>query len=162
MTENRFVPPYPPREAEAVPVWRGLLSSDGELWRKQRRIVAASFTPGAVETVAPIFGAAADTQMANWVDGGTDDMAAEATATTMTIIADILLGGDSRLKTPEAIRNIAASLKAGGEVRLSAFHRSRGTGRCARGSVRKRRCGRPWPMLCATGFPKAATIFWGR
>ncbi|MEO1167186.1 MAG: cytochrome P450 [Pseudomonadota bacterium] len=190
MTETRFVPPHPPRTAEAVPVWRGffgerarnsvygwsekafeighirrqvfrftvhipldpdavqrvlqsnaanyakpdivkkliapmigrgLLSSDGELWRRQRRIVAASFTPGAVETVAPMFGAAADAQTARWTGGDTGDMAAEATATTMTIIADTLFGGDARLKTPEAMRNIAASLKAGGEVRISAI-----------------------------------------
>ena len=190
MTGDAFIPPHPPRTAEAVPIWRGffgerarnsvygwsqkafeidhirrqvfrftvhipldpdsvqrvlqsnaanyakpdivkkliapmigrgLLSSDGELWRKQRRIVAASFTPGAVETVAPIFGAVADSHAEQWTDGDTGDMAAEATATTMTIIADTLFSGDARLKTPEAMRNIAASLKAGGEVRLTAI-----------------------------------------
>ncbi|MEM8695086.1 MAG: cytochrome P450 [Pseudomonadota bacterium] len=190
MTDARFVPPHPPREANAAPVWRGLfgerarnsvygwsqkafeirhirrqvlrftvhipldpdavqrvlqtnaanyakpdivkkliapmvgrglLSADGDLWRAQRRIVAASFTPGAVEDVAPIFASAAETQMADWPDGSTGDMAIAATATTMTIIADTLFGGDPRLKTPEAMRNIAASLKAGGEVRLSAI-----------------------------------------
>ena len=102
-------------------IGRGLLSSDGELWRKQRRIVAASFTPGAVEQVIPHFASAALTQSERWQDGEAGDMADEATATTMTIIANTLFSGDARLKTPEAMHNIAASLKAGGEVRLSAI-----------------------------------------
>ena len=42
-------------------IGRGLLTSDGELWREQRRIVAATFSPAAVEAQRAIFveGAAA-------------------------------------------------------------------------------------------------------
>ena len=36
-------------------IGRGLLTSDGELWREQRRIVAASFTPPAVDALVPVF-----------------------------------------------------------------------------------------------------------
>src|SRR5258705_779655 len=36
-------------------IGRGLLSSDGELWRAQRKIVAASFTPPAVDAPVPPF-----------------------------------------------------------------------------------------------------------
>ena len=39
----------------APTIGRGLLSSDGELWRAQRKIVAASFTPPAVDALVPVF-----------------------------------------------------------------------------------------------------------
>lgn len=190
MTDPRFVPPHPPRNPSAAPVWsglfgerarnsvhgwseaafttthirrkvfrftvhiplapasirhvmldnvanyakpdivkrllapmigRGLLSSDGELWRSQRRIVAASFRPPAIDALVPAFAAAAEARMAAWRAGDRRDMAAEATGTTMAIIADTLFGGDKRLKTSEARRNIEAALEAGGETRLPAI-----------------------------------------
>jgi len=36
-------------------IGHGLLSSDGELWRTQRKIVAASFAPPAVDALVPVF-----------------------------------------------------------------------------------------------------------
>ena len=36
-------------------IGRGLLTSDGDLWREQRRIVAASFSPAAVEAQRATF-----------------------------------------------------------------------------------------------------------
>ena len=39
----------------APTIGRGLLSSDGELWRAQRKIVAASFIPPAVDALVPVF-----------------------------------------------------------------------------------------------------------
>ena len=41
-------------------IGRGLLSSDGGLWREQRRIVAASFTPPAVDALVPVFAEVAE------------------------------------------------------------------------------------------------------
>jgi cytochrome P450 len=58
-------------------IGRGLLTADGELWREQRRIVAASFSPAAVEAERPRFGEAARAAMAGWSDGELRDMAAE-------------------------------------------------------------------------------------
>ena len=68
-------------------IGRGLLTSDANLWREQRRIVAASFSPAAVEAQRGMFVEAARTAMVRWVDGERRDMAAEATRTTMTVIA---------------------------------------------------------------------------
>lgn len=101
-------------------IGRGLLSSDGALWREQRRIVAARFAPAAVDALIPAFAAAARARAERWAPG-TRDMADEATATTMAIIADTLFGGDERLKSEAAMRHIAAALKAGGETRLAAI-----------------------------------------
>lgn len=104
-------------------IGRGLLSSDDSLWREQRRIVAASFAPPAVDALVPDFARAATARVAAWGDGGVRDMAAESTATTMSVIADTLFGGDPRLKTDAAMAHIAAALKAAAEARLSAVLR---------------------------------------
>lgn len=103
-------------------IGRGLLLADGALWRKQRKIVAANFTPPAVETLIADFADAADEEAGRWAPGERD-MAAAATATTMRIIADTLFGGDPRLKTPEAMTHIANALAAGGAARVSAILR---------------------------------------
>ncbi len=101
-------------------IGRGLLSSDGELWRDQRRIVAASFAPGAVDALLPVFAGAARTAMARW-SAGTLDMAAQATATTMRIISDALFAGDPRLTSEAAMAHIAAALEGVSEQRLQAL-----------------------------------------
>jgi len=98
-------------------IGRGLLSSDGALWRDQRRIVAANFAPAAIDALIPVFAAAARRAMARWT-GGPEDMAAEATATTMGIIADALFAGDPRLTTRAAMDHISAALEGVSEARL--------------------------------------------
>ena len=51
-------------------IGRGLLTSDGMQWREQRRIVAATFTPPAVDALVPVFAEAAQTATAGWRGGG--------------------------------------------------------------------------------------------
>ncbi|QAY76233.1 cytochrome P450 [Sphingosinicella sp. BN140058] len=97
-------------------IGQGLLSSDGALWRDQRRIVAASFAPAAIDALLPSFARAAEAAMAGW--GGTIDMAQIATATTMRVISDALFGGDPRLTSQAAIGHIAAALEGVGGARL--------------------------------------------
>ncbi len=101
-------------------IGRGLLSSDGALWRDQRKIVAANFAPGAIDALIPTFARAAERAMARW-PGGAEDMAAQATATTMRIIADSLFAGDPRLTTDAAMNHIAAALEGVSEARLQAM-----------------------------------------
>ena len=98
-------------------IGRGLLSSDGELWRAQRKIVAASFAPAAVDAAVPAFAAAARSVAESW-SAGTRDMAAEATATTMRIISDTLFAGDPRLTSRASMDHIAAALDGVSEARL--------------------------------------------
>jgi cytochrome P450 len=102
-------------------IGRGLLTSDGNLWREQRRIVAASFTPHAVDAMVPVFARAAATQMEGWRGAGTADLAAEATATTMRIISESLFAGDPRLSSRVARAHIAAALDAFSGSRLRAL-----------------------------------------
>ena len=101
-------------------IGRGLLSSDGDLWRDQRRIVAANFAPGAVDALMPVFAGAARRAMVRWHESALD-MAAEATQTTMRIISDALFAGDARLTTDAAMTHIAAALDGVSEQRLQAL-----------------------------------------
>ena len=102
-------------------IGRGLLTSDGQLWRDQRRIVSASFVPAAVDSQIPTFASAATATMARWRDGASIDMAAQATSTTMRIIADSLFGGDRRLTSDDASAHITAALEAFGGRRIQAI-----------------------------------------
>jgi len=104
-------------------IGRGLLTSDGDLWREQRRIVAASFSPAAVEAQRSKFVEAARLAIAGWSDGERRDMAAEATRTTMTVIALALFGGDARLTSEASMRHIAAAIEGFSEARMLALLR---------------------------------------
>ena len=99
-------------------IGRGLLSSDGALWRDQRRIVAANFAPAAIDALVPVFARAA---AAARLGTGTRDMAAAATGTTMRIIADALFAGDERLISEAAMAHITAALDGVSEARLQAL-----------------------------------------
>ncbi len=104
-------------------IGRGLLTSDAELWREQRRIVAAAFSPAAVEAQRGMFLQAARSAMDRWADGERRDMAAEATRTTMTVIALALFGGDPRLTSDESMKQIAAAIEGFSEARMLALLR---------------------------------------
>lgn len=101
-------------------IGRGLLTSDGPLWRDQRRIVSASFIPAAVDSQIPTFADAATAISARW-QSGQRDMAVESTAATMRIIADSLFGGDPRLTSDAASDHITAALEAFGGRRIQAL-----------------------------------------
>ena len=104
-------------------IGRGLLTSDAALWRDQRKIVAATFSPAAVEAQRGMFVEAARGAMARWAHGERRDMAAEATRTTMTVIALALFGGDPRLTSETSMNHIAAAIEGFSEARMLALLR---------------------------------------
>jgi cytochrome P450 len=101
-------------------IGEGLLTADGALWRDQRRIVAASFTPPAVDALVPVFADVARTAASGW-RAGTRDMALEATGATMRVISDALFSGDARLTSEAAMSHIVAALEGVSEARLQAI-----------------------------------------
>jgi cytochrome P450 len=116
----------------------GLLTSDADLWREQRRIVAASFSPAAVEAQRGMFVEAARAAMERWRDCERLDMAAEATRTTMTVIALALFGGDPRLTSDTSMDHIAAAIEGFSEARMLALLRLPQFPISARGRAGKR------------------------
>lgn len=101
----------------APTIGRGLLTSERELWRIQRKIVAASFTPPAVDALVPLFCDVGREMAQSW-EAGTRDLAVEATSATMRVIATALFSGDIRLTTPEAMEHITAAMEGVGEARI--------------------------------------------
>ena len=100
----------------------GLFNTEGESWREQRRIVAPTFSPAAVAGLAGTIAEATRERIARWRAGTAPmDMAAEATGTTMAIIAATLFGGDRRLTAPAAAGHITAMLDAAGRARITAM-----------------------------------------
>ena len=104
----------------APAIGQGLLTSDGALWREQRKIVAANFAPGAVDALVPEFGAVGREVLARW-EPGVRNMAAEATRATMQVISNTLFSGDTRLTSEAAMIDIAAALEGFSEARLQAI-----------------------------------------
>ena len=99
-------------------IGRGLLTADGPLWRDQRKIVAASFAPAAVDGLVPVFAREAEAATAAWGQSGQVDMAAVSTETTMRVISESLFAGDPRLTSAAAMAHIAAALEGVSEARL--------------------------------------------
>ena len=101
----------------APTIGHGLLSSDGDLWRAQRKIVAASFIPPAVDALVPIFADVGDRMAKSW-QAGMRDMAVEATTATMTVISEALFSGDKRLTSREAMDHITHAMEGVSEARI--------------------------------------------
>jgi cytochrome P450 len=117
----QFTKPDIVRRVLAPVVGEGLLTAEDDLWRAERKIVAASFTPAAVEEHRALFDRAADESASGWADGEVRDLAAEATRTTMQVIALALFGGDRRLVSDEAMAEIAAALEGFSQPRMQAL-----------------------------------------
>jgi len=101
-------------------IGNGLLSSEGQDWRKQRRIVAPTFAPGAVAKMTGTMARVAARQVEGWLQGTIRaDMARAATDATMQIIADTLFSSDARLTTRAAGEHIDNLVMGSGQARIS-------------------------------------------
>ena len=75
-------------------VGRGLIASEGELWKRQRKVIQPSF--GGVERYAPTFVRAADDATAGWRDGAAVDVHRTFMDLTMDIACQTLFSADVR------------------------------------------------------------------
>ena len=114
-----YVRPKLTRQILKPVIGNGLLSAEGEDWRKQRRIVAPTFAPGAVARMAGLMADATTEQLQSWPsETRRIDMAQVATDTTLAIIAKALFSGDPRLVTREAAGHIEAVISVAGQPRF--------------------------------------------
>jgi cytochrome P450 len=70
----------------------GLLTSEGELWRRQRRLMQPAFQRARVAALAPVMVAAAEELAAAWQAGGVRDVAADFMQLSLHIALRALFG----------------------------------------------------------------------
>src|SRR5262249_48015459 len=73
----------------------GLFTSNGELWRRQRKLMAPLFTPKALEAYAADMVACTLRTVAEWQDGEVLPLSRETTRLTMAIAGKTLFDADT-------------------------------------------------------------------
>ncbi len=73
----------------------GLFTSEGELWRRQRRLMAPLFQPAQIGQYAAVMRAVTRRALGSWRDGETVDLAREMTRITMGIVGKALFDSDT-------------------------------------------------------------------
>ncbi len=101
-------------------IGRGLFTTEGVLWRTQRKIVAPTFAPSALTGLNARIAAAATRQMAGWPSTATRiDIAEQANSTALAVISDALFSGDTRLTSTAAVTQLQAVLTDVGKPYLA-------------------------------------------
>lgn len=73
----------------------GLFTSEGALWRRQRRLMAPLFHRAQIDAFAPLITQCAERTCARWRDGDVLDVAAETTHIAMAVAGRTLFGIDT-------------------------------------------------------------------
>lgn len=74
---------------------QGLLTSEGELWQRQRKLAAPPLAPKRIANYAQTMSHAAEQACARVVDGEVRDIHADFTALTLSVAGQTLLGADT-------------------------------------------------------------------
>jgi cytochrome P450 len=72
----------------------GLLTSEGEFWRRQRRLAQPAFQTSQIQKYAPIMVAATERMMESWEDGQTRNVHEEMMGLALDIVARTLFGSE--------------------------------------------------------------------
>ena len=73
----------------------GLFTSEGELWKRQRKLMAPMFQHASIAGFARDMTAAAERAIGTWKDGGVVDFARETTRITMAVAGKTLFDADT-------------------------------------------------------------------
>ena len=71
---------------------KGLLTSDGELWKRQRRLMSQAFVPKRIQSYAEAMVRVTDAAIRPWQAGQTINLHKEISRVTMEVVADVLFG----------------------------------------------------------------------
>jgi cytochrome P450 len=77
----------------------GLLTSEGEKWKRQRKLMAQAFTPKRIHDYGAAMVRVADAALGRWKDGATINLHREMARVTMEVVADVLFGAG--MSTPD-------------------------------------------------------------
>jgi cytochrome P450 len=76
-------------------VGEGLFTSGGELWRRQRKLMAPLFRHDKIDALAPVMVECATRACSVWKDGAVIDVAGETTRIAMSVAGKTLFGIDT-------------------------------------------------------------------
>ncbi len=85
----------------------GLLTSDGELWKRQRRLSSTAFTPKRIRGYAGTMSAVTDRGLARIEGGRVSQLHEEMSRLTMEVVAEVLFGAGI---TDEDVQTVSRSL----------------------------------------------------
>jgi cytochrome P450 len=99
----------------------GLLISEGDFWKRQRRLAQPAFHLRRLKALAAAMGEAAGRMTKGWVHGMVVDVMAEMNAVTMEIVATTLFGADVSGDIAEVADAMTVLQEETGHVRPTAF-----------------------------------------
>ncbi|OAI51232.1 cytochrome P450 [Planctomycetaceae bacterium SCGC AG-212-F19] len=91
---------------------KGLLTSDGDFWLRQRRLMQPAFNRGRVGRYAPVMTEYAERMLTRWQQGQTFDVFAEMSRLTLEIAAKTLFDAEAGDKANEVGRALEVLLEA--------------------------------------------------
>lgn len=111
---RNFVKPFAFDFARPV-LGNGLLTSEGEFWKRQRRLASGTFRADRIAGYGPDMVAATLRQLDGWRDGQTRDIHADMMHLTLDIVARTLFGADVTSQSHEVDESLRGVLRAFGE-----------------------------------------------
>ncbi|MEO7109235.1 MAG: cytochrome P450 [Polyangiaceae bacterium] len=81
----------------------GLLTSEGDLWKRQRKLMSQAFTPKRIAEYATAMVRVGDVALERWRDGGEINLHQEMSQLTMVVVADVLFGASMDAADVEAV-----------------------------------------------------------
>jgi cytochrome P450 len=97
------------RSEDLAPVLgQGLLNSDGELWRRQRRMVQPAFARPRLEAYAEVFRRRVDAALERWAGREVIDLGAEMMRLTLEIVVETLFAHDVEGDVEAVARSVDA------------------------------------------------------
>jgi cytochrome P450 len=89
----------------------GLLTSEGEVWRRQRRLAQPAFHRKRMAAYGEVMAAFTERSLEGWRDGQTIDVHAEMTRLTLEIVAKCLFGADVGAEAKDVGRAMKLALE---------------------------------------------------
>lgn len=97
----------------------GLFTSEGELWRRQRKLMSPLFQPAQIRRFAAQMAECAERSAATWADGATLDIAHETTRIAMAVAGKTLFDIDTFGETDELGEALTVALAWSGDQATS-------------------------------------------
>ena len=82
---------------------QGLLTSEGDLWKRQRKLMAQAFSAKRIHDYGAAMVRVADEALGHWRSGQTANLHQEMTRITMKVVADVLFGASMDARNVEVV-----------------------------------------------------------